>query len=123
MKIIIDTNFLLIPAQFKVDIFSEIDRLCDSSYKVYIFDKTINELEKIIKKQRGKHKAAANLALQLVKKFKINKLKATKNVDDAIVSLAKKERIIVATQDKELKKRLKGTRLIVLRKKSYLEFN
>ncbi|MBW2991754.1 hypothetical protein KY345_00870 [Candidatus Woesearchaeota archaeon] len=28
-KIILDTNFLLIPGQFKIDIFSEIRRICD----------------------------------------------------------------------------------------------
>ena len=43
-KIILDTNFLMIPAQFNVDIFSEIHRICDFKYELYIIDKTIDEL-------------------------------------------------------------------------------
>ena len=43
-KIILDTNFLLIPAQFNVDIFSEIERICDFQYQLCIVDKTLSEL-------------------------------------------------------------------------------
>ena len=123
IKVIIDTNFLLVPFQFNVDIFSEISRICDFNYKLYIFDKTIEELEKIIETGKGKDKRAAKLGLQMVKKFKISKIKTSKLVDDAIVDLCKKEKVIVATQDIGLRRRIKGKcKLIVLRKKSYLEF-
>ena len=49
--VLLDTNFLLIPAQFKVDIFSEIDRICTFQYEIAVLDKTIDELNKIIKEQ------------------------------------------------------------------------
>ena len=45
IKIYLDTNFLLIPAQFKVDIFEEIERLMDKPYDLYVFDKSLKELE------------------------------------------------------------------------------
>ena len=44
-KIILDTNFLLIPAQFKVDIFDEIDRIMIEKYQLFVLDKTIDELK------------------------------------------------------------------------------
>ena len=119
-QIILDTNFLLIPAQFRVDIFEEIKRIADFKYQLCILDKTIDELKKIQKEQRGKHKLAAKLALDLVKKKKIKIIKTTekKYVDDHLVDFSKKGAVI-ATQDLGPKKRLKKP-YIVLRQKKYL---
>lgn len=121
-KIILDTNFLLIPMQFKVDIFSEIDRICMFKYKLYIVDKTIDELNKIIEEQKGKHKLAAKVALQLVKKKGISVIKTKEGpVDDLILDLLD-EGHILATQDTLLKKRAvkKGIRIISMRSRKYL---
>jgi len=120
--IILDTNFLLIPAQFNVDIFSEIERICDFPYQLCIIDKTLSELDSIIENQRQKYKNAAKLALKLLKSkaVKIIKTKKDKYVDDLIFNLAENTEIIVATQDKELKKRLKKP-IITLRQKKYLK--
>ena len=119
-KIILDTNFLLIPAQFRVDIFEEIKRIADFPYQLCILDKTIDELKKIQKEQRGKHKAAVRLALQLVRRKPVKVIKTTSNklVDDLLVEHSKKGAII-ATQDIGLKRRLKKP-YIVLRQKKYL---
>ena len=115
--IVIDTNFLLIPAQFKVDIFSEIDRICHFGYSLCVLDKSINELEGI----SGKDKPAAKLALSLIKakKLKIIKTNEKKSVDDLILDM---NNVIVATLDKELIRKLKekGTKIIRLRQKKYL---
>ena len=121
-KIVLDTNFLLIPAQFGVDIFAEIERICQFPYKLCIVDKTAQELENILKKQRGKQKEAAKLALSLLKAKNINTLpSAMSSVDDAIVALANKQ-TIVATQDILLKRRLRDIvgGIITLRQKKYL---
>jgi len=121
-KIILDTNFLLIPAQFHVDIFSEIERICVFSYSLNVLDKTLDELNNIIEKQRGKHKQAALLALKLLKAKKVKTIKTKKDkyVDKLLIGLAKDKEIIIATQDKELKKRLEKP-IIVLRQKKYLK--
>lgn len=122
-RIILDTNFLLIPAQFKIDIFSEIDRICNFKYKIYVLDKTIDELKKIIKEQKGKHKRNASLALQLLKSKKVNIIKTKQDllVDDILVKIAKKTDYI-ATQDIELKRRLKNKcNLITMRQKKFLK--
>jgi len=120
-KILLDTNFLLIPAQFNVDIFTEIDRIMLTNYKIYILDKTIDELEKLTKdpKQKLRDRNAAKLGLQLIKAKKINIIKTNEDllVDDLIVKLQKD--YIIATQDMILKKRLK-TKTIVLRQKKHL---
>jgi len=119
-RIILDTNFLLIPAQFNIDIFSEIKRIADFPYQLCVLDKTIDELKKIQKEQRGKHKRAAKLGLDLIKKKKVKIIKTTskKSVDDLLVQYSKKGAII-ATQDLGLKHRLKKP-YIILRQKKYL---
>lgn len=124
-KIILDTNFLLIPAQFKVDIFAEIERICDFSYGLFIVDKTLKELQNIAEKQSGSDKAAAKLALRLIKSkdLKIIPTKEPKSVDDLVVAMADKD-TIVATQDIGLKGRLKakGIKIITMRGKKKLIF-
>ena len=126
MKVIIDTNFLLIPAQFKVDIFTEIDRICNFDYKLYIIDKTIDELHNIIEKQKGRDKDAAKLALSLINHKDLNIIHTNSSkdiVDDLIVKEAQKEQLIVATNDKELKQKLANkARMIVLKSRKYLAF-
>ena len=123
-KILLDTNFLMACRQFKVDIFSEIDRICNFNYKTYILDKTMDELEDIVERQKGKHKDAAKIALQLlkIKNVKVIKHVSEQNTDDAIMDYAQKEDCIVATQDKDLKRKLinQNTSVIVLKQKKIL---
>jgi rRNA-processing protein FCF1 len=122
-RIILDTNFLLIPYQFKVDIFSEIERICSFKYKLCVMDKTLDELDKIVKEQKGKNRHAAMLGVMLLAQKGAVKIKSKKKkVDDAIVEEASKGDCIVATQDAELKRKLKkkGISLIVLKQKSHL---
>lgn len=120
-KILLDTNFLLIPGEFGVDIFSELERLMDRKYKVYVLDRTIDELNNIIIVQKGKNKQAASLALQLIEAKNINILPAAQGVDNSIVGIADSS-YIVGTQDKHLRNRLKqkGIALLTLRSKKHL---
>ena len=111
MKIILDTNIILYAIRFKIDIFTELERLCLFPYKVYIMDKTLGEL---------KDKAA----LQLLKQKNVNIIKtsSSKSVDDCILEKADQDTIVI-TQDKALKNRLKqrNIKLITLRQKKYLQ--
>ena len=120
-KILLDTNFLLIPAKFNVDIFSEIERICHFNYELCILDRSVEELEKIKNTKKDKHSIYAKLALALLKnkKIKVIKMKSAENVDDLILGL---DGYIVATQDKELADKLKEKEvaLIALRQKKYL---
>ena len=94
---------------------------------------SLDELDNIIKRQHGKHEKAAKLALQLLKDKKIKIIEKQKNlymnfdsenitIDDILVKISDKD-TIVATQDKQLKKKLweKGIKTITLRSKKHLE--
>src|SRR3989344_9436567 len=98
-KIFLDTNILL--TKDKIDIFSELSRICDFDYEIYVLDKTIDELE---------NKANGKLALALLKakKVKVISTKRDKSADDLLLNIAEKDKkIIVVTQDVILKKQLK----------------
>jgi len=86
-------------------------------------DKTIEELKNIIERQEGKHKDAARVALQLLKLRKVVVIKtgSKKHTDDVILDYAEKD-YLVATQDKDLKRRLihHNVKVIVLRQKKIL---
>lgn len=128
-KILLDTNFLLVPAQFKVDIFSEIERICEEKCELYAPEEVVDELKKL-SKPKNKSGAAARLALALIRKKNVNIIKRggktnKGNADAKLVELAEKELkgYIVATQDKELKTKLKekGIKIVTLMQKSYLK--
>jgi len=115
-RIILDTNFLMVLGLFGVDVVSEIDKCCNFSYKLYVLDKTIKELDGIILKQKGKEVQAAKLAKKFIelKKIKIiDTADETDYVDDLLVKLKKED--IVATNDVALIKRLKEEKIKVLR--------
>ncbi|MFC1690903.1 PIN domain-containing protein [Nanoarchaeota archaeon] len=128
ITIIIDTNFLLIPAQFGVDIFEEIDKICLFPYEIAIIDKTQSELKGIAEEGSGGDKKAVKLALALLeaKEVKIIETETQKSyVDKILVEITSRSpnNYIIATQDKELKAKLaeKGIKTIGLRQKKYLQ--
>lgn len=116
-KIILDTNFLIYCVKYKIQIEKELDRIIDSNYKIYIIDKTLDELKKL--RENNKTKLQAKIALEICSNFKAIETNKDKLVDDLI-----KESIdnntIVATNDKALKSSLK-CQVIVVRSKSHLE--
>lgn len=123
-KIILDTNFLTIPYQFGLDIFEEIKKIISDNFELVTLDGVINELENLAK-NKGKDSRAAKIGLELIEKNQVKIIKTElENVDDSIVEISDED-TIVATNDKELKQRLKdkGVKVIYLRSKNSLELS
>ncbi|MEM4347553.1 MAG: nucleotide-binding protein [Candidatus Altiarchaeota archaeon] len=123
IKIFIDTNFWLLPYIKKIDIFSEIERLVPEKYEILVSESVIEELKKIQKKGNGKEKIAAEIALILIEK-KAKKIPNGKNTDKLILKISEKENMIICTNDKNLRKKLKekSLRVIGMRGKEKLSF-
>lgn len=126
MKIILDTNFLIYCAKEKLDYIETIRNLLNENYELVVPEQVIKELEKLkgdkLKKVSGKDKAATDLALQLLSVNKVKKIKPVgKNVDEAIINLAKKDnKNIVCTLDREIRHTLGRVILINRGKKLML---
>ena len=124
--IIFDTNFLIDLVRFKVDL-EEVEGLVARPYQLATLDAVVSELKKI-----GNKNARAALKIIEGRGFKILKA-AKRNVDDAIIDAVEKAvkennaeqaaRTVVATNDAELRKRIKalGAKVIYLRAKKHLE--
>lgn len=123
--VILDTNFLLIPFQFKIDIFRELEYVIEYSHSYVVSSKTIKELKKL-SKLIGKNGMAARLALKLVEANdkKIEIIENNNYVDDWIVDFAKKNNAIVCTNDSELRRRLREAeiKVIAMKSKSKVDF-
>jgi len=122
MQVILDTNFLMLAYQFKIDIFGELDRVLPKN-EFIISSKILNELEKISESSK-RDKLAARFALKLIKDKKVKIQKSNEKVDDWILDYAKNNKAIVCTNDLDLKERLKtnGIRVIGLRGKTRIDF-
>lgn len=122
MKVILDTNMLMVPGSLGVDILSDLKRIMTKEYKVCVLQATVDELKKLAE---GNSKIARNakLGLSIIKQTKISILRKKGYADDLLVQEAQKPNTIIATQDADLKRRLKALSLphIVLRQKSHLE--
>lgn len=117
-KVIIDTNGLMIPGQFGLDIFSELGLLGFDSYLVP--RASVKELEKIYSQGRGKDRTAAKIALSLLDRCTI--IEKNGFADDIITDMAVEMDAAVLTNDIELKKRLcsKGVTIVYLQDKTRL---
>ncbi|MBU0532354.1 DNA-binding protein [Candidatus Micrarchaeota archaeon] len=121
--VILDTNFLLVPFQFKINIIKELVYLLDFSHYYVISSKTIDELEKLTSTV-GKHAAAARLALKLIESNDIKIIKDNRHVDDWILEYAAEKNAIVCTNDGKLRRKLKSMKIkiITMKSKSRLGF-
>jgi rRNA-processing protein FCF1 len=122
--IILDTNFLVDCLSWKVDFFRELERIIPFTYRLMSVDKTLDELDTIITKGKPDVKIGARLANQLIMKKRIGIILTDKKgyTDTLILNAADKD-TIVATQDQDLKRKLKakGIPVIIIRQKKYLE--
>ncbi|MDP6154935.1 MAG: twitching motility protein PilT [Candidatus Thermoplasmatota archaeon] len=112
--VIFDTNSLMMPFQFKVNIDLELDRLMGFWYGI-VPSCVIDELAGL-----SKTYPHARAARKLAEKYEIVETKAAG--DDGVLEAVRKTGGILLTNDKELKKRAItfGSKVIYLRKKKYL---
>jgi rRNA-processing protein FCF1 len=121
LRILLDTNFLLDMIRYKVD-FSSFDNL-EEKADLFISSETLREI-KSVANRKTKEGRLAIVALKLIESQKIKIVQSLKkDVDEDLLELAKKEGFIVATNDKDLKEKLKkeNVRIICLRNKKKIE--
>jgi len=119
MEIILDTNFILSAVKNKLD-FMDAEK-----YGFLVLpQEVIKEIRKIKEKGEKRERDVSSLALKIIEKSeRIKRIKlGNKNVDKGIIDYADRRKVIVATLDKELKKKLRGkARIITIRARKKLE--
>jgi rRNA-processing protein FCF1 len=127
LKVILDSNALFVPLQFKIDIFSELERLLKRNFELILLSPVKRELEALAEKGSPKMRKNASCALKLAKRceyLEVDDL-ASALTDDIIVKTAKEWSSPVFTNDKQLRKRLRNISVpvIYVRQKSHLEID
>jgi rRNA-processing protein FCF1 len=142
-EVIVDTNALLIPGEFGVDIFEELERL--GYVHIIVPKKVLTELDMLRQRPglKGKEKIAANVGCSLIRKYtdtseqermpagctlsiSIEEVEGEKgggDTDEMIVALALKIKAAVLTNDEELRTKLSraGIVTVYLRGRNRLE--
>jgi rRNA-processing protein FCF1 len=122
----------MIPAKHTLNLFAEIERVLNNNFSAVVLSPILDELALIEQKGAPKERQTARLALRFAKaKCKILpvELAPKETVDDLILRIARKRGYIVATNDKELKRRLRtqtpevptGVPVLYLRARSHIE--
>jgi rRNA-processing protein FCF1 len=121
LKVIVDTNFMLLPGTQGVDIFEGIQDAANDVIELIIFDRVIDELEELTTKQGLSlaDRTASRMALALIKQknLKIEHC-SNEHTDDAILKKALEYKnqglnVAIATQDKELISRVLASKMQV----------
>lgn len=114
----------MVPGEFGVDIFEEIQRILDEKYELLTVEPVKWELQKL-SKRKGEEGKAAKIALMLMERKDVEVLKTeNKTGDAAIVEVARKlENPVVGTNDKNLKEQFKerSIPILYLRTEDHLE--
>ena len=120
MLVLLDSNFLLLPFQFHVDIFAEIETLISAKPRYAVPEQVLLELEHL-SESRGKLAKFAGAALALARqRCEVLSVEA-RDADEALEKLAGRGTII-CTNDKVLKEKVRkrGSAVIFLRERQKL---
>jgi rRNA-processing protein FCF1 len=126
VQVIVDSNALFAPLQFKIDVFSELERLLNRRFELILLSPVRKELEMLAAEGSPKTRRMAAFALRLAEKCRYVEVDSSAEVvDDAIVETAAKSRMPVFTNDAQLRKRLRdiSVPVIYVRQKSRLEID
>jgi uncharacterized protein len=123
VKVILDANALMMPAQFQVDIFDELRSLL-GSYEPVVLSGVINELSGL-SREKGRDGAAARCGLALGEKCTLVETGDLKSesVDAQVIEYAARNSCIVVTNDRRIRDALfaRGIGVISLRNQKKLE--
>jgi len=125
IKVILDSNFLFVPLQFRIDIFSGMADLLKQRFEPILLSTTHQELQRIAERGPPKLRKQAATALRFAEKCRVVDVEKSEDEtnDDAIVRVAAQWRCPVATNDRTLRQRLRDISIpvIYMRQKSRLE--
>ena len=121
-RILVDTNFLLIPVRFKVDIFTDSSDAVNDLTEFYVSSRVLNEIRLLKEKSKPSFVKELQLAETYAGQCTLIEDSGDGEVDDSLVNLASRERMVLGTTDSELRQKARkaGVKVIYLRQRNYL---
>jgi len=124
VKVLLDTNFLLVPIRFGVDIFAEAERALNQLVELTVTSGVLREMESLKEEAGPKFQRELDFALTLASRCAVveDEPREGETVDDSLIRLASETNYVVATTDSELRRRLRdrGLKVLYMRQKRYL---
>ncbi len=125
--VLLDSNFLFVPLRFGVDIFVELQRLLGRIPRCLVPRPIIDELRHLRIDVKPSLEKEVDFALDLANRCELldEGLLPGEEVDDFILRLAVENGWPVATNDSDLRRRLRGAGVpvIFLRQQAFLEID
>jgi hypothetical protein len=122
VRVLLDTNALLMPAQFGVDLYDELLALF-GDFEPIALEEVVGELSGLAR-GRGRDAAAARVGLALVRRSTVVPSGSTaEGVDNRVIEYARREGCTVVTNDRELRNALlrEGVDVVSMRRQKTLE--
>ncbi|MFW9800329.1 MAG: PIN domain-containing protein [Candidatus Thorarchaeota archaeon] len=118
LPVVVDTNFMTVPSQFNVDVFSEAERVLESRVEFVVLSSVKTEIDaKARDAKGGSDKRAFKIAGELVNRCRIAEIEDSLlklPVDDQLLEYATHVEGVLATNDKELRTRARALGIPVL---------
>nr|WP_319376942.1 nucleotide-binding protein [uncultured Methanoregula sp.] len=123
MKVLLDANALMMPAQFQIDLFDEL-RMLLGSFEPVVLSGVLRELLGL-SRAKGRDGAAARLGLTIGEKCTIaesNEMESV-SIDAQVIEYATRNSCLVVTNDRRVREALfaRGIGVVSLRKQKKLE--
>jgi len=123
VRVILDANALMMPAQFKIDLFGEIQELV-GSFEPVVLRSVVQELDGLAR-AKGREGAAARFGLALARNCTITDGDGASAVpvDEQVIAYATQHDCMVVTNDRRVRDALlaRGIGVISMRKQKRLE--
>jgi rRNA-processing protein FCF1 len=121
-KLLVDTNFLLIPVRFKVDIFTESQNAVNDLVEFYVSSRVLDEIQILKERSKGSFVRELKLAERLAENCEVIQDSSKAQVDQSLINLALENEMVLGTADAELRQKARkaGVKVVYLRQKSHL---
>jgi len=121
--VLLDTNALMMPAQFQIDLFDELRNLI-GSFEPVVLSAVLQELEGLTR-AKGRHGAAARVGLALAAQCTLAESGdlESESVDAKVIEYAAQTNCMVVTNDRRIRDALnaRGISVISMRNQKKLE--
>ena len=123
MKVLLDANALMMPAQFSIDLFDELRNII-GGFEPIVLHSVLRELEGLTR-AKGRNGAAARLGLTMGERCTIAEVgnESAESVDAQVIDYAVRHNCMVVTNDRRVRDELfaHGIGVISMRKQKKLE--